>query len=175
MEMFHSLLSVSSENTYRYIRFHLPADTFALNELTFYTCQDRKMIPIDHVKIHTSVIKPFNETDKVEFILDSYSATGCKGHIEKKYIDIDLGNDYSLCAIGYTPYQESGLSEECTYELLYWENGWVSAGKQRGNNSFLCFEKVPTNALFLLKNRNLKSINSSERIFIYRNNEVLWM
>jgi hypothetical protein len=61
------------------------------------------------------------------------------------------------------------------YELLYWENGWVSAGKQRGNNSFLCFENVPTNALFLLKNRSLKNINSPERIFIYGNNEVLWI
>lgn len=57
------------------------------------------------------------------------------------------------------------------YELFYWDVGWKSLGIQIAKSSRLYFYKVPTNALFWL--RNLTK-GKQERIFTYENNSQIW-
>lgn len=60
------------------------------------------------------------------------------------------------------------------FELFYWDNGWKSLGKKKGTGNFLLFDNVPEGALYMLKNCRWKK-DGGERIFIYRDNHVIWM
>jgi len=59
------------------------------------------------------------------------------------------------------------------YELFYWNNKWVSLGKQLGSSETykLKYENVPTNTLYLL--RNLTK-GKEERIFTYEKGKQVW-
>lgn len=58
------------------------------------------------------------------------------------------------------------------YELLYFTNGkWHSLGRKRASSYYIEFEKVPRNALLLLKDL---SKGKEERIFLYINNKQIW-
>jgi hypothetical protein len=59
------------------------------------------------------------------------------------------------------------------YELFYWDNKWISLGKQTGSiaTQALTYANVSTNALFLL--RNLTK-GQEERIFTYENGKQIW-
>lgn len=58
------------------------------------------------------------------------------------------------------------------YELFYWDNNWVSLGKQYGDEKqYLEYKNAPSNALFLLRNRTK---GKEERIFTYENGRQIW-
>lgn len=57
------------------------------------------------------------------------------------------------------------------YELLYWDNSWISLGKKEGISDSLSYSNCPTNALFLLRNHTR---GKEERIFTYKNNKQVW-
>ena len=38
------------------------------------------------------------------------------------------------------------------YELMYWDEGWVSAGSKQANDTLLVYENIPSGALYWLKN-----------------------
>jgi hypothetical protein len=59
-----------------------------------------------------------------------------------------------------------------TYELFYFNKGWVSLGKKVANNLYLKFQDVPDNALLLL--RDLTK-GRDERIFIFRDGNQVWL
>lgn len=58
------------------------------------------------------------------------------------------------------------------YELYYWaENNWVSLGSKIAENISVEFDKCPTGALFLLRD---KTKGAEERIFTYENGKQVW-
>ncbi len=75
--------------------------------------------------------------------------------INKKYPD-DLSNEIEI-------------GDE--YELLYWQDGWQSLGKQIAAKKTIYFKNAPDNALFWI--RDLTK-GKQERIFTYKNNKVQW-
>ena len=38
------------------------------------------------------------------------------------------------------------------YELMYWDDGWISAGRKYANDTLLVYENIPSGALYWLKN-----------------------
>lgn len=58
-----------------------------------------------------------------------------------------------------------------TYELLYWQNGWVSLGLQVADTNYLIYENAPVNALFWIRNHTQ---GVQERIFTYLENKQIW-
>ena len=63
-------------------------------------------------------------------------------------------------------------SKSWRYELFYWDmNGWVSLGQQQAEDLTLTFDKVPDNALLILRNWTR---GRDERIFIYENDRQIW-
>jgi hypothetical protein len=71
------------------------------------------------------------------------------------------------------PSDDNCVRDGNIYELFYWDNKWVSLGKQTGSSDTyrLIYKDAPTNALFLL--RNLTK-GTEERIFTYENGKQVW-
>jgi len=59
-----------------------------------------------------------------------------------------------------------------TYELFYFNMGWVSLGKKVANNLYLNFQDVPDNALLLLKDLTK---GREERIFLFKDGKQVWL
>ncbi|MCK4640311.1 MAG: transglutaminase domain-containing protein [Candidatus Marinimicrobia bacterium] len=65
-------------------------------------------------------------------------------------------------------YFEQGLE----YELFYWNDKWISVGKQKASHGALDFMNIPTNALYWLLAENSRE---EERIFtIDKNGKQVW-
>ena len=76
--------------------------------------------------------------------------------------------------ISYLPRNDGNrIDNKQLYELFYWDNKWVSLGRQTGSNVTyrLIYNNVPANALLLL--RNLTK-GTEERVFTYENGEQVW-
>ncbi|GHV61942.1 hypothetical protein FACS1894195_3240 [Bacteroidia bacterium] len=65
----------------------------------------------------------------------------------------------------------NGIYGHCNYELLYWNNEWVSLGQKKSNEDFLTYDNVPANALLLLRNH---TEGKEERIFTYEAGEQVF-
>ena len=57
------------------------------------------------------------------------------------------------------------------YELLYYNNEWISLGRQTASSTVLEYTDVPEGALLLLKNH---TEGSEERIFTYEDGKQVW-
>ena len=57
------------------------------------------------------------------------------------------------------------------YELLYWDDSWISLGVKIAENNFVEFSGIPKNAVFWL--RNLDE-GKEERMFILKEGEQIW-
>lgn len=165
----HSVFETNASGACRFIRVQLPSDSIALGDLSFYSSAGK----ITGVKIITPLTPTYaNET--IGMLTDAYGASAFAGKTDSCIVDIDLGKEYVVTAIGVTPYIKSAFYETAYFELFYWHNGWKSLGKQKGVNSFLIFENVPRHTLLMLKNCGWKPGATSERPFLYENGEVLW-
>lgn len=172
IDIYGSEIPISLAKPVRYIRVTLPYKKIAYSDLSFFKNENGKSEKITGVNF----INTFEESENGEnpsFIFDEYKATGYKKEINTNYIDIDLGDEYLISDISFTPYFEAGLKENLEFELYYWNNGWQSLGKKQGSNKHIVFRDVPQNALFILKHPD-RNNRPGSRPFIYRNNEVLW-
>ena len=160
---------VSARLPYRFVRLLLPSDSIALGELSFYTEEGR----IGNVRI----ITPMRATGRNEvpgMITDGLGATGYRGRVAERLVDIDLGKEYMVSHIGMTSYLKTQLFCPDEFELRYWNNGWKTVErKQADNKGYLVFEKVPRGALLMLKNCRWKG-KTAERIFTYEKGDVKW-
>lgn len=123
-----------------------------------------------------ALINPLDTTangETTDYIFDEFIATGYKKELKKDFIDMDLGNEYTITSICFAPYYEAGLKTDVNFELFYWDHGWKSLEKQYGSDKHMVFKNVPKGALFLLKHQDIHQPPGA-RPFIYRNNEVLW-
>ena len=65
----------------------------------------------------------------------------------------------------------NGIEIGDEYELLYWDKGWKSMGKQKAKNVYVKYKNVPQNALYHLKNHTK---GTDERIFTFENGKQVW-
>ena len=49
------------------------------------------------------------------------------------------------------------------YELLYWDEGWISAGSKYANDTLLVYENIPSGTLYWLRNH---TEGREEQIFL---------
>lgn len=172
VEIYGDKITVSSNKFVRYVRLSLPYRKLAFSDLSFYQFENGK----DKKITGTKFLSPPKITDNDESVLnifDEHKATGYKSDVNNDFIDIDLGKEFIISRINFTPYFEAGLKSDLEFELFYWNNGWKSIGKQKGSNKHVIFKDVPKNALLILKHPDIKNRPGS-RPFVYRENEVLW-
>jgi hypothetical protein len=73
-----------------------------------------------------------------------------------RYVGLSLRENKNamITRIVYMPYSnDNAVRRGDTYELLYWNNDWISLGTSKANGAnYVLFPKVPKNALLLLRN-----------------------
>ncbi len=160
-----------SGKAFRHVRMYLPVDTLALGEIGFYTAEGK----VKDVKI-TSDIRVTHPEERVEMLTDGLESTTCQGTVPGRMVDFDLGKSCKLTAWEVHPYLDSEIREDDHYELMYWQDGWKTAGEQTGTTcGYVTFENVPTGALMMLRSRQRKwEADSSERPFIYKDGRISW-
>lgn len=86
---------------------------------------------------------------------------------------LDCGRPVAVSKIKILPHNDDNFirtGEE--YELFYWDDLWISLGRQEGTESqYLDFPDAPQGALFLLRNNTR---GKEERIFLYQGGEQIW-
>lgn len=90
------------------------------------------------------------------------------------WIGLEFNESKQLNKIVYLPRNDDNFVRDGElYELFYWNNKWISLGRQTGSlkTQTLTYTNVPTNALFLLKDLTK---GREERIFTYENGKQVW-
>ena len=91
---------------------------------------------------------------------------------DNAWVGLDLGGRKPISKIRYMPRNDGNIIEPGDYyELVYWDNGWKTAGEQSATSDSLVFKNVPSGALYLLHN---KTKGIEERIFTYENGKQVW-
>ena len=173
VEIYGDKLKSLSNQSVRYLRVSLPYQKIAFSDLSFYYKDNRD---IEKKILGVKLLHNQDSTENGEhtnYIFDEFKATGYKRELDEEFIEIDLGKEYVISSINFTPYFEAGLKDDLEYELFYWSNGWQSLKKQMGSKKHVIIKDVPKNALFILKHPD-RNNRPGARPFIYRDNEVLW-
>ena len=77
-------------------------------------------------------------------ITDGLGATGYRGRVAERLVDIDLGKEYMVSHIGMTSYLKTQLFCPDEFELRYWDNGWKTVErKQADHKGYLVFRECP--------------------------------
>lgn len=173
VEIYNKKLNSLSNQAVRYISVSLPYQKIAFSDLSFFYKDNRNIEKkIEGVKLSHDLDSTENG-EHANYILDEFKATGYKRELDEEFIEIDLGKEYVISSINFTPYFEAGLKDDLEYGLFYWNNGWQSLKKQMGSKKHVIIKDVPKNALFILKHPD-RNNRPGARPFIYKDNEVLW-
>lgn len=169
----HTTLRLYGAAPCRFVRMYLPSDSLALGDLAFYA-SGKKI----RVKGVTSSLLPLSEHEQTGHLFDAFKTTCFRGKASRNLVDIDLGQSYKLDSIEVFPYFRPNVFTGEVYELQYWNgNGWTLLERKEGNPYCLFFSPVPRNALLRLVHcaRPGGQCKTNERVFIYRDGEVIWM
>lgn len=87
-------------------------------------------------------------------------------------VKLDFGVSVPLSRIRYTPMNDSNyVIPNYEYELFYWDNQWVSAGKKIAHNDYLNYSNIPSGTVYWLR---CLTAGKEERIFTYENDTQVW-
>lgn len=89
-------------------------------------------------------------------------------HCGEAWVGLDFGEKVRIDKIRYTPRSDGDMIEPGdVYELLYWNNSrWQSLGQKTATEVYIDYENVPSDAIYILRDRTK---GSSERIFLIDN------
>jgi F5/8 type C domain len=93
------------------------------------------------------------------------------------WVGLDFGKPVSIDSIRFASGQHTregdmNIVPGHTYQLKIWNNSqWTTVSVQTAKQRRLTFERVPSNALYLLHD---SSATVDERIFTYENNAIAW-
>jgi hypothetical protein len=174
-------VSVTVNKKYRYLiyQFGRPKDSWGdgwTSELQFYTLNKNG----EEVKLNgTSIGNGGEYPNLAEKLFDGipYNVYKPDMSLRERYVGLDLGegNASRVTKVSFIPFTDDNVVRAGdTYELFYWKTDyWESCGISKANGvKYVIFEKVPANALLLLK--NIKG-GIQQRIFTYQNNkQVFW-
>lgn len=170
MDTWENDIFLTNAKEYRYIQLVAPMDTVALCELSFYE-KGKEDEPVQQVKV-SAEITPLVDEEQLEMVADNRSATAFKGRFnnnKNRILYFDLGKSLPISKISYIPYTKNCLYKNRDIELYYWDNRWVSAGVQKGEDKNMTFNHVPKGSIYRVI---LKGFN--DRIFTYQNGIVHW-
>lgn len=143
----------------------------SIAEVMFYTKGDTARLKGKVIGIDGSWGDNPNHKKETVFdgdVLTSFDAPRGEGC----WVGLDFGKPYKVDYVIYYP-RGDGNSIEIgdEYELFYWDDHWISLGRQKAGNLYLKYNNAPSGALYLLKNHT-KGID--ERIFTYEGKKQIW-
>ncbi|MDR2916476.1 MAG: discoidin domain-containing protein [Tannerella sp.] len=169
----YQTFDMNDKQKYRYIRYIPQPHTGGnIAEIEVY---DKNGIQIngDIIGTYTYTNDTVHTMTKV-FDGNALSYAICDQTRNDQWVGLDLKEAVEISQILYLPRSDDNfIKDNELYELFYWDNKWISLGKQTGNKQIqtLTYDNAPSNALFLL--RNLTK-GKEERIFTYENNKQVW-
>lgn len=157
---------------YRYWRYYSPDGAYCnMAEIYFFNTDSIK--PLKGRIIGTPGSCVSDERHKKEAVFDHDPLTyfdaptpsGC-------WVGMDFGEPVQISRVGYVPRGDGNNIEiGDSYELFYWNQGWVSLGRQEATNVQLIYENGPADALFFIHDHTK---GQEERIFTYENGKQIW-
>lgn len=158
--------------TYRYWRYFCPEPyNCYIAELGFYNSKGEKMKGsiIGTGEYFKGVQKHSREAAFDEDPFTFYVSDVLKNG----WIGMDFGKPVTVSKVNYLARSDdNNVRIGDLYELFYWDvNGWVSLGRQVATDLILKFDKVPDNALLILRDLTR---GRDERIFVYKNGKQVW-
>lgn len=157
--------SVSPTQTYRYVRYKSTNRWgTALAEFEVYGK--------DKIKLKG---KPIGYTDDVKMLangIDGSYHTFVTSYGADYWYGLDLGsNPPHIEQVRFLPKNDANYIEPGhTYEMLYYDNQWISLGTQVARCDSLTYE-IPVNSLTLIKDL---TAGKEERPFVYKENTIQW-
>ena len=158
---YKTVLFPKIKGRYRYVRYVQPMGTkHSVTEIQYYS--KGKLL---QGEVTSSLVSD------VEKCLDGDAFT----YAEFKHMGammVDFGKPVEIDRIVYIVQNDDNyvvLDNE--YELLYYDNGWNTLGRVHSDGYELLYRKVPSNAIYLLRNRTK---GKEERIFTYENGKQIW-
>lgn len=161
MPVFRNLIMVSNPKPFRYVRYvsEKTCDT-PMAEIELYSKGEKlKVIPGKSTGMH------------VELSLDGNTLT--RPDTDPGYsLGYDLGEAMALDSIVFFPRNDDNfILPGHTYELFYYDGGWVSLGKRVSEDWQLVYGNVPLNALLYLRDH---TAGKEERPFTYEQGKQVW-
>jgi hypothetical protein len=162
----HNLEDVVCKGNYRYVRYLIEnKDRCGVAEIEFYT-KDIEA-PLKGKVMGAEGEQPIKNA------FDGDVLTYIDAQKKKAYwVGLDLGEPTQISKIGFVSRNDQNhIVKENSYELFYWDNEWKSLGGKTATTNEVIYKKVPSNCLFLLRNR---TEGKEERIFTYDRGQQIW-
>ena len=162
------------ENKYRYWRYYSAEGRYNnLAELYFY--QNTNENPIREYKqiIGTKGSYANRKEDEKEAVFDDDPLTFFDAPTpSNSWVGVDFGQPVKIDRIAYTPRGDGNdITPGDIHEFLYWDNGWISLGKEKATDIKLNYKAIPSGTLYWMRNL---SRGNNERIFTYENEKLIW-
>lgn len=171
-EYFNEII-LNNPKKFRYIRYIGPIDSYCnVAEIEFYEEKEDKT-PLKGKIIGTEGInEKFPERTKEKAfdgdVLTFYHAP----KPDNCWVGLDLGNPKKISKIRFIARTDYNIIVEGNiYEVFYWDNKWISLGKQTATSNVLVYKNVPSNCLYFIRNL---SGGVEERIFTYEDGKQIW-
>lgn len=163
-------INLQNKKRYRYVRYLAPAYSWGnIAEMAFYSANNSTPAltgrPIGG--------KGIDDKHGAEATLDENPETWYETEaLHDTYVGIDFGSPQPIGKIQFIPRTDNnGIEPGDIYELVYWDDRWVSCGIQKAKESKLVYNEVPSGGLYLLHNLTK---GKEERIFTYTDGKQTW-
>lgn len=154
---------ITPQKAYRYVRYkNTNRWATALAEFEIY----------GKTKLHGTPIGSHPDTSVLAKGVDGQYDTFVTSQGPDYWFGLDLGNPAPLIEqIRFLPKNDANFVEPGhLYELLYYDNKWISLGMQKATCDSLVYQ-VPEHCLMILRD---KTAGKEERPFTYRNKQQIW-
>jgi len=161
---------INNDKEFRYLRYKsFPYGSFDFGELAFYRSGKKLtgefFLPPGNAK---QVGSPFHVND------NDMTTSFSLAELYDVWLGLDLGKKSSVDKIRFTAGMDISktlIIPDHLYELFYWNDGWISLGRQTANEARLNFKNIPGNALYFLHDCTQKT---DARIFTLKNGQQIW-
>ena len=158
---YRTVIAPIKKGKYRYVRYVQPKGTkHSVTEIQYY-CKG-KLLRGNITSILVSDVEKCLDGDAF-----TYAEFKHRGSMM-----LDFGKPVEIDRIVYIVQNDDNyVVPDNEYELLYYDKGWHSHGRVISEGYELLYRKVPSNAMYLLRN---KTKGKEERIFTYENGKQIW-
>lgn len=167
-------VKLNNDNNFRYLLFQFSGlEKATIASLEFWgkdsTERERRLKGVvfgNSGKYGNDLAKAFDFDDATYFSPKEHAVS---------YIGLDLGpeNRSKVTKIVFSPRNDTNdIIKGQVYELFYWDKGWISLGREIGEDFKALIYSAPKGALYWLRN---KTRGNEERIFTYVDgNQLFW-
>ena len=158
-------VDTKSEQAYRYVRYRKPQGTFSIGEFQVFGEKG------DQVAGNMICCDALAGLEDVGNMTDGDPLTFFSINGLELWAGIQFDKPVKISAIAYCPRtDDNDISPGDYYELLYWNDAWISLGRKQAEEYSLQYD-VPKGALLWLKNLTR---GREERPFTYENGRQVW-